>query len=49
MNNMKQLSNIIRREHERLVKMDIKLIESDVKLICSDAMASFVILGSFSF
>ena len=36
MNNMKQLSDIIRREHERLVKVDTKLIESDVKLICSD-------------
>ena len=33
---MKQLKDIIWREHERLVKMDTKFNDSDVKLICRD-------------
>ena len=36
MHQMQQLSEIIMGEHDRLLKMDTKLIESDVKLICSD-------------
>ena len=33
---MSQTSDIILREHERLVKLETKCIESDVKIICQD-------------